>query len=93
MKNSNLSTFDKSRRGLSHYEKLKEDISDKSKNILISLPLFVRLILTDKKSWFAEFNKYDLLCPISVHSNIDNIIYLADSSSKRNALKRLMEHL
>lgn len=61
--------FDKTDRGLRHYEKLREDLEKKSDNILISLPLFIRIIFTDHSSpWYEEFNRYDLINPLLVNS-------------------------
>lgn len=66
--------FDKTDRGLRHYETLKNDLDNNSENILISLPLFIRIIYTDKASpWYDEFNKFDLINPIFVHPRLSEL--------------------
>jgi hypothetical protein len=71
--------FDRTDRGLRHYEQLRDDLSNRSDNILISLPLFVRIVLTDSASpWYNEFNKYDLLNPFFVHSAFPSVRPISD---------------
>src|SRR5688500_9158231 len=60
--------FDQNERGLQLYRNLKSDIAEESARLTESLPIFVRIVITEGGGGtrWREFNKFDLLNPVPV---------------------------
>jgi len=99
--------FDPEERGLQRYIQLGRDIKDQSERLFDSLPLFVRIVMTEKggSSRWKEFNKFDLINPVQLDDGFgkrtsvfndyrfDSKIFYQPGSGKKQKLLSCSEFL
>ncbi|MBE7641797.1 hypothetical protein GUB10_15815 [Salegentibacter sp. BLCTC] len=60
-------------RGISHYLNLKKDLENQDDRIVISLPLFFRIMFFDSNPWIKQINRFDFLKLAILNDDFENL--------------------